>query len=74
MKTTVIGRNSFARIDIIRLEVKPANGENCDWCGGLNKRGNLFRYGESPDGIIDRSYLDYRKFCCKQCFLDYNGE
>lgn len=62
-----IGRDPFARIDLVR-QVEEAR-QPCAWCGNWrNKAGRrLFRYGEWQDGIHTRPVMDQRLFCSKSC-------
>lgn len=72
MKT--IGRNCFARYDIIRerANVTPAViRKGCDWCGQTSPNGKLFRYGHDSDG--GRTGWIRGLFCSYDCCKSFNG-
>jgi hypothetical protein len=68
--TVTIGRDSFARHDIIRETVRTS--KTCDWCGN-NERGRLFRYGTSPDSIQNRDSWSSGLFCSIGCYRSYHN-
>ncbi len=66
-----ISRDPFARTEVSREIVLPSCGQDCQWCGGLNKRGKLFRYITESDG--GRSYPHTGLFCSKPCHDSYHN-
>lgn len=72
---TVITRNPFARACLVRMSFSDFQivGQTCDWCGGRNRRGGLFRYGYELDER--NGYPTWRDglFCSKSCAEMYNG-
>lgn len=72
---TVIGRNSFARHDIIRERAENTTG-GCDWCGQvkmLRSGPALFRYGTEPDAIRTQQHWMKGKFCSYDCCKIYHS-
>jgi len=64
-----IGRNPFARHDLVREIVRTQKG--CSWCG-QNFRGRLFAYGHHPDGIYTRPAYLKGEFCSIDCCRSYH--
>lgn len=67
----VIGRDPFARHDIIR-QAMPVVATGCSWCGNLSPKGKLYRYGIEPDAIRVRQSWSSGLFCCKSCWKNYS--
>jgi hypothetical protein len=63
-----IGRDSFARFDIMRRTVHSANPLTCDFCCN-NAR---FQYGTWTDGYNRQPEFDTHVFCSKGCWDTYN--
>jgi hypothetical protein len=68
-----LSHDAFSRHSVIRERVpagvRQAQAVTCAWCGGVNARGGLFRYGISPDA--GRSRMGVRMFCSKSCWQSY---
>lgn len=64
-----IGRDPFARHDVIRQRVDDASG-GCDWCGELSAKRKRYRYGISPDA--GREHFMQGKFCSFSCCKSYH--
>lgn len=62
-----IGRDPFARMDIVR---RAAGSGTCDWCG--QKRKTLFEYGTWGDGLSERPAYLRGRFCSKGCMKAYH--
>jgi hypothetical protein len=60
-----IGRNPFARFDVVRQACGPGT---CNWCG--RQRRTVFRYGHSPDGGRGGWFKGF--FCSKSCCESYH--
>ena len=68
---TQISHNPFARTSLLREIVQPS-GQTCSWCGGLNRRGKLFKYSTLHDGIATRPAVHRGEFCSKSCHDSYH--
>lgn len=68
MKNDVIGRDVFARVDVLR---RRAGAGECDWCGSM--RNWLYQYGCWADGLNTRAQYASQRFCCKGCYDSYFG-
>lgn len=66
----VIGRDPFARHDVIRRRVDDLSG-GCDWCGSLSPKGKLYQYGTEPDANPSRRSFFAGKFCSRGCCKTY---
>jgi hypothetical protein len=75
MAVKQIGRDPFARFDIVRDALQARVGQTCDWCGQVRqgKRGRrlLFRYGHWSDG--GRTGWLKGSFCSYSCCKAYHG-
>lgn len=65
---TLMKRNSFARSELHRDEVKEGS---CRYCGNKNRRGNVYKYRTEHDGGRVDHHPGY--FCSSSCFEAYNG-
>jgi len=73
-KTAQIGRDSFARVDLLRRTVHygPDRNTTCAWCGqpgkvNVNGFNRLFQYGAHSDGLLTQPHFDEHVFCSVQC-------
>lgn len=70
-----ISHDAFARQSVMRERVpagvRQAQAVTCAWCGGVNAKGGLYRYGISPDGIGRRIGMGSRMFCGVSCWRSY---
>jgi hypothetical protein len=64
-KIAVIGRDSFARHDIIRQKVETQ--KNCSWCGNRSAKDNVYQYGINEDQNNRNQFSD-KVFCCVGCY------
>ncbi len=63
-------RDPFARLNEISRQEEAVPG-GCAWCGGLNARRKLFRYGIETDA--GRTHWSDKLFCqiaCKRGYYD----
>ncbi len=81
----VIGRDPFARHDIIRQKVTDLKG-GCGWCGQtqhvrIKNQGRytgevverLYQYGIEPDAVRVRQHWSKGKFCSYSCCKSYHS-
>jgi hypothetical protein len=59
-----VGRDPFARHDIIRRQVPITQG-GCDFCGNKSAKGRLYEYGTEPDDNPSRRGFYAGKFCSR---------
>lgn len=75
----MVSRDSFAREELHRTAVhghkNEVNGDKsavgCDWCGGHNSKGYLYKYHVETDGGSKHPIKG--KFCSKDCMETYHG-
>lgn len=73
-----ISRDPFGRYDVIRETVPMPETpmfqaiHKCAWCGGLSKRGLLYRYGIWHDA--GRKDWQSKTFCSISCMRYFYGE
>lgn len=65
----MVWRDAYARQELHRATIKPSHGETCNWCGNLNRRGNLFQYRIETDA--GRKFFDDKLFCSVGCRDSY---
>jgi len=68
-RITVISRDPFARMDIIRETVPASERGECTECG----QPAHYRYGTEPDSITVRRYIVGKLFCSIGCARAYGG-
>ena len=72
----LISRDLFAREELHR-EAIPYDetwiiAHGCDWCGGFNGYGGLFKYWIEPDSVVYRRVDIYGLFCSVGCMRSYS--
>ena len=65
----MVRRDPFAREELHREEQASRPG-GCDWCGGENGRGNLYRFSVETDGGRTRALAGL--FCSVGCLESFN--
>lgn len=65
-----VGRDPFARGNVVRVTVPKAERTSCAWCGGAPGR---FRYGWADDQGRRHSALGTRGFCSRSCERSFNS-
>ena len=68
-----IARDPFARSETVRIVERDPGAlrRGCTWCGNLNGRGHLFRYGTDPDRVSPRAIFWGKPFCSIECMRTY---
>jgi len=68
----VISHDGFARETLVRETVTPFRGVTCAQCGGLSKKGKLYRYAYLPDDGSKQRRID-GYFCSVSCMRAYHA-
>lgn len=70
---TLIKRDPFTRVELVREVHNPNPGETCAWCGQLRKNGKLFKYWWEGDRIIRQySIKPKHAFCGIGCYQTFH--
>jgi hypothetical protein len=70
-----IAHDGMARYELHKVRYNTApHTQTCSWCGGTDKRGNVYTFGTVPDdrlsGRLDRAR---GKFCSVSCYRTYHS-
>ena len=67
-EVSIVGRDSFARLDVVRYNVPKGQRKTCAFCGAPAR----FRYGYSRDEWGARTVVSDEQFCSKGCHDSYH--